>query len=294
MKETLTMKLYRTLLRGMKQLGREAIVKVADFVKSQRSDNMAFIDKSGKPDIYYSAFGWLLSYVLDIKLNKKLMKAWLDTIDVSQLELVHYSAYVRCKMIRNLSPIALFQPILFQTMLSLKKASHLPIALQRTIISEEFELTPYNQFLILSLKEDLGMRKFEWHKEKSLNKYHLAQGGYSNDSKALTSSTNATVAALLVKGQSDGYKINNDVMALREQQDVTGGYRAAEASPFPDILSTATALFALKCYNLKPKYDVRDFIEAHWLDNGGFAATLADEQSDTEYTFYGLLALGTI
>jgi hypothetical protein len=30
------------------------------------------------------------------------------------------------------------------------------------------------------------------------------------------------------------------------------------------------------------------------LDSGGFSATLLEDTSDVEYTFYGLLALGTI
>jgi hypothetical protein len=60
------------------------------------------------------------------------------------------------------------------------------------------------------------------------------------------------------------------------------------------LLSTATALFALRCYGVEPRYSAVDFIEGHWLDDGGFAATLLDDESDVEYLFYGLLALGTL
>ena len=36
------------------------------------------------------------------------------------------------------------------------------------------------------------------------------------------------------------------------------------------------------------------FVQAHWLESGGFAPTLLDDYSDVEYVFYGLLALGSI
>lgn len=77
-------------------------------------------------------------------------------------------------------------------------------------------------------------------------------------------------------------------------QDVSGGFRAHDGAPFPDLLSTAVALFALAEYGLCPSYGSRDFIRAHWLPDGGFAPTLFDDRSDVEYVFYGLLALGSV
>ncbi|KAA6313583.1 hypothetical protein EZS27_035667, partial [termite gut metagenome] len=64
-------------------------------------------------------------------------------------------------------------------------------------------------------------------------------------------------------------------------------------TPLPDILTTATALFVLRCYGVEPRIRPDSFIEAHWLESGGFSPTILEEISDIEYTFYGLLALGT-
>ena len=77
-----------------------------------------------------------------------------------------------------------------------------------------------------------------------------------------------------------------------EQEMKTGGFYASEAAPIPDLLSTAVALFTLRLIGAEFK-DATQFIQAHWLDNGGFAPTLLDDYSDVEYVFYGLLALGT-
>jgi prenyltransferase beta subunit len=96
----------------------------------------------------------------------------------------------------------------------------------------------------------------------------------------------------MVKGQLRGYHESVDIHFLRNTQEPSGGFKATPEAPVPDLLSTATALFVLSCYKVPTKYPVRDFIEAHWLDSGGFAATLLEDESDIEYTFYGLLALG--
>ena len=128
---------------------------------------------------------------------------------------------------------------------------------------------------------------------ESLNAYRISGGGYSNRVDGLSASTNATAAALSVRGQLAGYKPTEDVTYLYERQDESGGFCATGQGFLPDLLSTATALFVLRCYGINPRINPASFIEAHWLESGGFAPTLAEENSDIEYTFYGILALGT-
>ena len=82
--------------------------------------------------------------------------------------------------------------------------------------------------------------------------------------------------------------------SLLAMQDETGGFRAYAGAPFPDLLSTSVAVFALHLHHIAPRYDVKPFIEAHWQDDGCFAASLLDGFGDVEYEFYGLLALGSI
>jgi prenyltransferase beta subunit len=155
--------------------------------------------------------------------------------------------------------------------------------------------SPYSQFIWLSLLEDTGNKTAGKAQILSaLEEYHQPGGGYRNIQEAPGASTNATVAALSVRGQLAGYNKNQDTDYLKSLQQPTGGFCAATASPVPDLLSTATALFMLKCYDEVPRYDPGDFLEAHWLNSGGFCPTLIDDTSDVEYTFYGLLALGTI
>lgn len=280
MRETLSIKLYKTLRKGRAQLSREAQERIAAFVQSQGTASGAFMDKSGQPDLYYTVFGWTLARVLDLPIDRKKNRAYLNSIPTESLDLIHYAAYMRLRMLHRRLP---WGRVKVKELNAFEAVPH------------NDRQSPYTQFIYLSLLEDC--RNAIKKREKigsGLNAYRVATGGYRNALEGGSATTNATVAALAVRGQLDGYAVHTDVRFLYEQQQSTGGFAAAAASPVPDLLSTATALFMLSCYAMKPQYPARDFIEAHWLDSGGFSATLLEEKSDVEYTFYGLLALGAL
>lgn len=281
MRNTISAKLFSALQKGIAQLGTEALRRISCFVESQRTEEGTFKDKSGKADLYYTSFGLTLSYLLGIKHTD----VYLKQQAAEHLDLVHYAAFMRCKRIGN-GKAGLLMSALFPAKVK-------PLDTFKVIPNGDIQ-SPYTQFLWLSLLEDAGQRiKDKKQMTDSLAGYHAPGGGYMNTKDGTAATTNATVAALAIKGRLTGYKANEDVFHLRDSQDVSGGFRAVEASPVPDLLSTATALFILSCYRIRPNYPARDFIEAHWLDSGGFAATLLEDSSDVEYTFYGLLALGS-
>ena len=103
--------------------------------------------------------------------------------------------------------------------------------------------------------------------------------------------TNAICCILALEYQMGQENDEEYVEWLLQRQDETGGFHATEQAPIPDLLSTAVALFTLRLIGVDAR-NATQFIEAHWLDNGGFAPTLYDDYSDVEYVFYGLLALG--
>lgn len=290
MRRTLSIRLFEALRKGEGRLGREALERIVGFVISQRMEDGAFMDKSGKADLYYTLFGWMLCFVLGIRLDTEKTSAYLERQDVDSLDLIHYAAFIRCRMISTLNKkgtMGLLSDFLFPEKIK-------ELTAFRDIPHNDYQ-SPYTQFVWLSLAEDAGY-KINNKKEilNTLSAYHVSNGGYMNTKDGITATTNATVAALAVTGQLAGYKENENVNYIRDLQEESGGFKAAEASPVPDLLSTATSLFILSCYGIKPKYSAREFIEAHWLDSGGFSATLLEDKSDVEYTFYGLLALGSL
>ena len=75
-----------------------------------------------------------------------------------------------------------------------------------------------------------------------------------------------------------------------------GGFAALDKTKNEDLLSTGVALYALNYVNadnrlIKP--ECLSFIDSLYL-NGGFRAMEPDIETDIEYTFYGLLALGSL
>ena len=117
------------------------------------------------------------------------------------------------------------------------------------------------------------------------------QGAWSTGQEVMT--TNAVCCVLAMQHQMGQKHDDACVEWLQKRQDETGGFYASEQAPIPDLLSTAVALFTLRLLKIHVK-DATPFIQAHGLDNGGFAPTLYDDYSDVEYVFYGLLALGSI
>lgn len=107
------------------------------------------------------------------------------------------------------------------------------------------------------------------------------------------STTNAVCCVLAMQHQTGIPSDETYVKWLQQRQDVSGGFRASEEAPIPDLLSTAVALFTLRLLGATVR-DAMPFVQAHWLESGGFAPTLLDDYSDVEYVFYGLLALGSI
>lgn len=259
------------------------------FVLSQQTECGAFVGKGGKEDLYYTAFGWLVAYMLGIRLDADKMREYLNDFDAERLDLIHYISWMKCKMLQRLVSEGMVG--MFLNVWSVNNIRPLD---SFRVFPQGDRHSPYTQFLWLSLLEDNNSRLIGKKQTLiDLQDYKVEGGGYANLKDSETASANATAAALMIKAQLAVYD-HVEAVALRDMQEENGGFKAESLAPIPDLLSTATSLFALKNYGIKPKYEPLDFIEAHCCENGGFLATLFDEQSDVEYVFYGLLALGSL
>lgn len=290
MKTTLSIKMMHTLQKGKNRLDAGAGGRIRKYIELQATPDGLFADKSGCEDIYYTAFGWALACVFGVKIDGRQARRQLQKLPVDHGDLVRHAAYIRSVMLLDRLTGAWGKRLL--------RAAFLPAETGETPVFSSFPhndaRSPYSTFVRLSLMEDLN-RKIRDGKEMldSLAAYRAtATGGYSNIAGDGAASVNATAAALSVAGQLKGYAPNDDVAYLYRSQDDSGGFSASEQAPLPDMLSTATALFTLNGYGVKPRVDPAPFIEAHWLESGSFAPTLPEEDGDIEYTFYGLLALG--
>jgi prenyltransferase beta subunit len=109
---------------------------------------------------------------------------------------------------------------------------------------------------------------------------------------SLTDPTPVLAAALIVSRAPDQAAVNT----LLNRVCRSGGFAATDQLNSADLLSTATALFALRTCraDLDPVRPCLEFVESLWRDSGGFVGHAADEIEDVEYTFYALLSIGCL
>ncbi len=109
----------------------------------------------------------------------------------------------------------------------------------------------------------------------------------------LSAPTTNLAAAVVVNRQTD----RGTETALLDRCCAAGGFGATEKLKNPDLLSTATALFALRVLetDLAPiRRPCLEYIESLWRDSGGFTGHTDDGFEDVEYTFYALLGIGCL
>jgi hypothetical protein len=146
--------------------------------------------------------------------------------------------------------------------------------------------------------EDLGLQIPSIDKTlHSLKQLHARDGGFANhpgQDFGITPSTAAT--ATLIQSLGGGFPPGMEAWLL-SRCDPNGGFFAVPAAPFPDLLSTATALHALTRMSVSLdalREPCLDFIQSLWTGDGAFLGNWADPVPDCEYTYYGLLALGNL
>lgn len=104
------------------------------------------------------------------------------------------------------------------------------------------------------------------------------------------------LAAQAIAAKLSGAKAMGIEKALLSYYTGDGSFKALKDSPCGDLLSTSVALYALRFagYDFRAiKPDCLSYIDSLYYA-GSFRATGLDFDTDVEYTFYGLLALGAL
>jgi prenyltransferase beta subunit len=126
----------------------------------------------------------------------------------------------------------------------------------------------------------------------------MPDGGFANEA-AMTVVTTATAAAVCVLHLQRPSSIRRAGWLLEHAHQL-GGFTAitfAGSTGIPDLLSTATALHALSLAGVSVgdrREKHLDYLDSLWSPQGGFRGHAADEVVDCEYTYYGLLSLGSL
>lgn len=273
---------FRQVIRhGAGLLNQDSKDQVRNWIISKQTSDGGFPDRAGNCDLYYTLFGFFLAEALEADSVFPLLRDYIRKI----------------AMEKDLRGIDLFCMVLLNASLFPVHAENkrLTGVLRNISGDKEFLQNGYTPFLVilslLSLNDYQGVIRLL----KVLNASGPGTG------KPCTVTAALQVVSYLRSGGKREIAGNAGNAAAstgpfspfyRE----SGGFAALKETREPDLLSTAAALFALRLMDsdlrlIKP--GCLEFINCLYHD-GGFSAVRSDTETDVEYTFYGLLALGAM
>ncbi|MDD5349397.1 MAG: prenyltransferase/squalene oxidase repeat-containing protein [Chthoniobacteraceae bacterium] len=290
--------LIRTARRAPELLGSGSTDLVRAFLRRSQTSEGGFAGRDGLADLYYTVFGMQAALALDAPLAIEPLRAYLQGFGGGeQLGFVSLCCLARGR--------------------ALLRDAHAPLPptpgreLAARIAAFRagdggFHSTPNSPhgtasaaFLAAGAWEDLRQRMPDAKRlAQSVKALATSDGGWASERGVPLGSTHAIAAAAAVPGvlasRADAEAAGRWLLARAHP---LGGFTASPLAPMPDLLSTATALQTLAALGI-PLEPVREpclgFLDSLWTNAGGFHGHWEDDVLDVEYTFYGLLALGSL
>lgn len=259
------------LKKSLQMLDNQTINQIKAFTKQQQTGTGGFADRAGKCDLYYSLFGYYVAEALDMQEVTPSLKKYINHIvqscDLQGVHL-HTAAILWTKLFGEESfPIVL------------KEKIHQDLLHSRN--KQEAYSGFMNMLTFYYLKDYYGFYRVQKRLE---------------DASSSTEMPCSVTAALMVLQECFGKPVRSLEKQLHSFYFDNGSYKAITGAPSGDLLSTAVALYALRFTDSDIRIiapDCLGFIDS-LFSGGGFCATVYDVQPDVEYTFYGLLALGSL
>ncbi len=274
-----------SLLRNaLDVLDEQGQTEVFQFLKSQQNADGGFKDRGGRSDLYYSLFGMLLLKEGSLNPPKG------DLADDSS-EMLHLRQFITQQSSSKIPGfIEQCCLTLLQKELGINRVSRAKtlLKLSRSFWKERYSINlSYRSFvLFLTLDAVLPFRGLlQRFSGKMLSRVEVNEHSPCSEIAA-----KVFLLKMLGKDGSDEQQL------LISFASESGGFRAFRHLEQADLLSTAVALFALKNAGCDLRLlipDCLDFIQQNYF-NGAFLSGDGDQTVDLEYTFYGLLALGTL
>ena len=288
-------RLLETARAARRFLTEESRDEMVSYLLEQMTPQGGFKGRSEQEDLYYTVFGidGLLSLEASIPVAQvdSYVKGFLDG---DGLDLVHLSCLCRCL---SRLPAGNRDPTGRMALLRRIEGYRTEAGGYRSELSSSQD-TVYASFLAAMAYQDLDVPCPDpGSLVGSIQRHRISDAGYANELQAPMSTTPVTAAAILVlvaAGEAPDLSVAD---WLLNQHCPAGGFTVGPGVPTPDLLSTATALYSLLLLG-RSLASVReaclDFVEGLWVPGGGFRGHVDDPGCDVEFTFYGLLALGSL
>ena len=267
---------------------------VVEFLRGRISLDGGFRGRSDTSDLYYTVFGLDALAALDAEPPGEATRRYLDGFaDGEGLDLVHLACLARCRAALAEPP----DPVMTRRCFERMQAYAAPGG-GYSHMAAGGRCTAYGCFLAVGACEDLQLDSPQMEEvAAALAGLRCDDGSYANEVAVRKGSVPATAAVVTLLRHLQRRREFEAERWLLSQVRPAGGFAAGPWAPAPDLLSTATALHALVGNDAFPeerREDCLNFLDSLWSSRGGFHGHWGDEELDTEFIFYGLLALGCL
>ncbi|MBN2291233.1 MAG: terpene cyclase/mutase family protein [Pirellulales bacterium] len=292
----------------------------ADYLVKTANPDGGYSGRQGGSDAYYTSFtlrGLAMLGGLDSQIAKRIA-AYLQRLETEQLSSIDFFSWLlSAELLRIIAGLEVLGGSDLQ-LVDQDRAQAIKASIDRYRRPDGgYAKSPsspsssiYHTFLAVACRELFQTQDFQnnpdWTDkiDQLVKSRRRPDGGYVEIKQMRQSGTNPTAAAVAVLriiGRLDDPDHDNfqesAIDFLSGMQTSDGGFRANTRIPFSDLLSTFTALTALKdlTENREKKLSdlvdlptARRYAEGLEVPSGGFRAGAWDDSPDVEYTFYGL------
>lgn len=271
--------------KGVASLNKDRKEAHSSTVRKFQNSDGGFSGRQGSSDLYYTAFAVEALSALGALTEEELHKAWHFALKTPLESIVDAVNTLRIVSLRGGKCHELIDFVeSFRT-------SDGGYGKRR----EDSSGSTYHTFLACLFYDYHGIEPPE---AEGLTEFLRARqredGGFVENDRAEYSSANATSAGLslgsLLRLSSEEF-LTNACRYLSSHQTDAGGWSGGVKLLIPDLLSSFSAVVALhSVFSLtkEQKRRVLDFVLRLEQPAGGFSGTPLDNESDVEYTYYGL------
>ena len=289
--------LTERILPGMLREKPERRDKLRTYFLSALGQDGGFRGRKGNGDLYYSAFAIRGLFLLGVLDDKELLPHVAEFLEKQyrrdELSPADLLSWTFCAILVNTVQGTELLPEQIASLLNrwerFRSSDGCFAATEKSAFS-----STYATFLAAIFYELLGKSELSQSiPAEPILERRRPDGGFVELPPLQYSGTNPTAAAvgLLSLLEIALPKKEKTIEFLCRCQHHSGGFQAHARIPFPDLLSSFSALTALcdlAAADQANRFALRSFVTSLRSPDGGFFGMPLDQQSDVEYTFYGM------
>ncbi len=269
--------------------------RVERFILDQLCADGGFRGRAEASDLYYTSFGIECLLALGRPLPLARLRPFVAGFGSGAgLDLVHLSCLARC--LRRLHGEANKVPARAD-LLGRIEAYRARDGGYSTV-RDAASLSVTGSFLALTARHDLGEPPPEATPfVAALPALRSADGGYANEENLEAGTTLAVAGVATLLGWLGAPAEAADLDWLLAQRGSDGGFLASPHTPFSDLLSTATVVYALRQHGVdlaELTEPTMEFVDGLMESCGGYGGSWFDDTADLEYTYYALMVQGCL